>query len=176
MTNSLLGNTAAPTFDDPLEMLRACHGRIEAQCVTLRRLVVYLSAHRCDEQAVLAAHAVLRYFDTAGQHHHQDEEQDLFPQLLSTQNNTATLLVTRLLLEHQGLENAWRNLRPLLVSVTEGTASALDHRIVEHFIEVYARHIEIENASLLPLAATLLNTDQLRLIGRNMAARRGVSL
>lgn len=175
MTNSLLGN-AAPTFDDPLEMLRACHGRIEAQCVTLGRLVVYLSTHRYDEQAVQAAHAILRYFDTAGQHHHQDEEQDLFPQLLSTQNSSATLLVTRLLLEHQGLETAWRNLRLLLVSITEGDARTLDRRIVEHFIEVYARHIETENGSLLPLAATLLNTDQLRLIGRNMAARRRVSL
>jgi len=175
VTNSLLGK-AAPTFDDPLEMLRACHGRIEAQCVTLGRLVVYLSAHRCDEQAVQAAHAILRYFDTAGQHHHQDEEQDLFPQLLSTQNRNATLLVTRLLLEHQGLETAWRNLRPLLISITDGDARTLDRRIVEHFIEVYARHIETENGSLLPMAATMLNTDQLRLIGRNMAARRGVSL
>lgn len=175
MTNSLLGK-AAPTFDDPLEMLRACHGRIEAQCVTLGRLVVYLSSHRCDEQAVQAAHAILRYFDTAGQHHHQDEEQDLFPQLLSTQNRNATLLVTRLLLEHQGLETAWRNLRPLLISITDGDARTLDRRIVEHFIEVYARHIETENGSLLPMAATMLNTDQLRLIGRNMAARRGVSL
>jgi len=30
---------------------------------------------------MLAAQGILRYFDTAGQLHHQDEEQDLFPAL-----------------------------------------------------------------------------------------------
>lgn len=173
---SLLNSATAPTFDDPLEMLRACHGRIEAQCVTLGRLVEHLSTHGGDEQAVVAARAILRYFDTAGKNHHQDEEQDLFPQLLLTHDETATSLISRLLLEHQGLEAAWQSLRPLLVAITEYNLVSLDSNIVEHFVGIYARHIEIENGTLLPLAATLLNTAQLRQIGLSMAARRGVSI
>ncbi len=173
--NSLIGSAAAPTFDDPLEMLRACHGRIEAQCVTLTRLGEHLSKQGCDEQAVQAARAILRYFDTAGQHHHQDEELDLFPRLIGTHDQTVTALITRLLQEHQQMEAAWSNLRPLLLAIAEDNKAALDMHIAQHFIDVYATHIETENGTLLPLAHTLLNTEQLRAIGRNMAARRGVS-
>ena len=172
--NSLLGNTAAPTFDDPLAMLRACHGRIGAQCVTLERLASHLSTHGNDAQAMQAAHAILRYFDTAGQHHHQDEEGDLFPALLTTNDSVAHTLITRLLHEHQGLEAAWQSLRPLLLAIGEARSSTLDDTIVHHFIQVYARHIEVENGSLLPLAAHLLNEEQLQHIGQNMATRRGV--
>ena len=57
---------AAPAagFEVPLEMLAACHGRVEAQCATLRRLVAHLAAHGADEQARDAARAVMRYFDS----------------------------------------------------------------------------------------------------------------
>ncbi|MDD4911031.1 MAG: hemerythrin domain-containing protein [Sideroxydans sp.] len=172
--NSLIGSTAAPTFDDPLEMLRACHGRIEAQCVTLTRLGEHLSKQGCDEQAVQAARAILHYFDTAGQHHHQDEERDLFPRLIATHDQTVTALITRLLQEHQRMEAAWNNLRPLLQAIAEDHQTALDKHVAQHFIDVYATHIETENGTLLPLAQTLLNAEQLQAIGRNMASRRGV--
>jgi hemerythrin-like domain-containing protein len=174
--NSLLNNSSAPTFDHPLEMLRACHGRIEAQCITLNRLVRHVKKHGGDEQAVQAARAILRYFDTAGQHHHQDEEQDLFPQLLATHDTSASALVTRLAHEHIALDAAWQNLRPLLLNLVEAQAQALDAAIVHQFIEVYAKHIAHENKTLLPLAATLLNETQLRSMGQSMAARRGVTL
>ncbi|TNC95056.1 MAG: hemerythrin HHE cation binding domain-containing protein [Gallionellaceae bacterium] len=174
--NSLLGSTSAPTFDDPLEMLQACHGRIEAQCVTLHRLVDHLATQEHDEQAVQAARAILRYFDTAGQHHHQDEEQDLFPQLLSTQDQTAASIITRLLQEHKTMEAAWQSLRPLLMSIAAAQSKTVDASIARHFIDVYAKHIELENETLLPLAATLLNNEKLRAIGQSMAARRGVSI
>jgi hemerythrin-like domain-containing protein len=174
--NSLLNSDPAPTFDDPLEMLRACHGRIEAQCVTLGRLVIHLSTHGCDEQAVQAARAILRYFDTAGQYHHQDEEHDLFPPLLSTHDQAVTSIIMRLLQEHKTMETAWQSLRPLLMHIAEAQSITVDASIAQHFIDVYAKHIELENGTLLPLAATLLSTDQLHLIGHNMAARRGITL
>lgn len=172
--NSLLASPSAPTFDDPLEMLRACHGRIEAQCVTLNRLLRHITKRGCDEQAVQAARAILRYFDSAGLFHHQDEEQNLFPQLLITHNAVASALVTRLLQEHIVLEAAWQSLRPLLLNMAQ--AQTLDAGIVQHFITVYAKHIAHENKTLLPLAATLLDETQLRAIGHSMAARRGVTL
>ena len=44
MTNSLPGHSApAVGFEVPLEMLAACHGRVQAQCATLRRLVTAFS-------------------------------------------------------------------------------------------------------------------------------------
>ena len=174
--NPLFGSAAAPTFDDPLEMLRACHGRIEAQCDTLRKLLEHLRTHGNDTQASQAARAILRYFDTAGHHHHDDEEKDLFPQLLATHDQTATDLIARLLAEHKHMENAWQRLRPMLLDIAEDKSDDLDADIAATFIRLYAQHIELENGNLLPLAATLLNEAQLRAFGNKMAARRGVSI
>src|SRR2546425_5836243 len=68
-----------PGFDQPLEMLEACHERIQAQLAALERLGPHLETQGCDAEAKSAAQAVLRYFDTSGAFHHQDEDQDLFP-------------------------------------------------------------------------------------------------
>ncbi len=171
----LPGDPPAPSFDHPLEMLRACHGRIRAQCATLRKLHRHLPRHCCDAQARQAAQAILRYFDTAGRHHHGDEEQDLFPALLATSSDEARDLVSRLLHEHEGMEAAWQRLHPLLKEIADGNAATLGEGTVEDFIGAYERHIELENGSLLPLAARLLEPASLEVIGRNMAARRGAS-
>ncbi|HEX5338277.1 MAG TPA: hemerythrin domain-containing protein, partial [Gallionella sp.] len=72
---SLTSTPAAPSFDHPLGMLHACHGKILRQCDTLTKLAAHLSRNGCDEQARQAAQGILRYFDTAGQFHHQDEEE-----------------------------------------------------------------------------------------------------
>ncbi len=173
MTN-LLGGAAAPGFDDPLEMLEACHGRIQAQCSTLQKLQQHLPLHGCDEQARQAARAILRYFDSAGQYHHQDEERDLFPALAGAMNAEASELVARLLEEHKGMEAAWQCLRPLLQALADGRSDVLDVAAAARFVAAYERHIELENGTLLPLAARLLSAAQLERIGRNMAARRGV--
>ena len=71
----------APTagFEVPLEMLSACHRRIQDQCSILCGLVPYLVAHGADAQARAAAAGAVRYFATAATHHHADEDEDLFP-------------------------------------------------------------------------------------------------
>jgi hemerythrin-like domain-containing protein len=170
--NSLIGAAPAPSFDTPLEMLLACHGRIQAQCTTLKKLYMHLAEHGCDLQAQQAATAILRYFDTAGVHHHHDEENDLFPLLLATTSTEASILITRLLAEHKKMEAAWQALRPYLSKIAIGQAANLDNASTIHFIEVYDRHIALENTQLLPLARRLLTLKQLEQMGRNMAIRR----
>jgi hemerythrin-like domain-containing protein len=172
--SDLLDSASAPSFDNPLEMLLACHGKIQTQCATLSKLLQYLPSHGCDAQAQQAAQAILRYFDTAGQDHHDDEEQDLFPRLLATPNEEMHELIARLLDEHKLLDTAWQQLRPLLLAIAEGRATELDIQSVEYFITVYGRHISLENAQLLPQVAKLLDPIQLEALGRSMAARRGV--
>jgi uncharacterized cupin superfamily protein/hemerythrin-like domain-containing protein len=175
MTN-LLGGAAAPGFDDPLEMLEACHGRIQSQCATLTKLLTYLPKHGCDLQAQQAAQAILRYFDTAGQHHHQDEECDLFPCLCATSSAEARELVACLLEEHKGMEATWQRLRPMLLAIADGQSAELDATVAQRFIDVYDRHIAQENGELLPLAERLLSSEQLKTLGQSMAARRGVTI
>lgn len=45
----------APGFDDPLGLLAACHGRIQAQCELLLRLQAHLGQFGSDIQASQAA-------------------------------------------------------------------------------------------------------------------------
>lgn len=163
---------AAPSFDDPLQMLRACHEKILRQCDTLQKLAAHLTNNGCDAQAQQAAQGILRYFDTAGQLHHQDEEENLFPALRSAPGVDAALL-GRLLTDHVIMLGAWDALRPALAQLAEGHEVAVDAALVEKFISSYSAHINVENRELLPMAATLLSPQQTAFIGRKMAERRG---
>ena len=81
MPHPLLTDPTAPSFDDPLGMMAACHRRIERQLATLSRLQRHLPENGCDADARAAARGILRYFDAAAPNHHADEEESLFPRL-----------------------------------------------------------------------------------------------
>lgn len=171
---TLNSGTSAPTFDHPLEMLHACHGKILKQCDTLKKLSAHLNDHGCDTQAQQAAQGILRYFDTAGQFHHQDEEENLFPALRACEDAPHALL-QRLLDEHVVMLAAWAELRVVLLQLAEGVNAPLSESLTERFTRSYREHIAVEEAELLPLAARLLTPEQTRQIGMCMAERRGAS-
>lgn len=167
-------NKPAPGFDSPLDMLHACHDRIMDQCATLQKLQQHLPMHGCDTQAQQAAQAILRYFDTAGRFHHQDEEEDLFPRLRDSGNSDAAALMQQLLQDHQNMDALWAKLRDLLLEVAAGNLAELDRKLVADFTLAYGKHVMLENMKLLPLSARILSPELLKQIGNNMAARRGV--
>jgi hemerythrin-like domain-containing protein len=168
------GDREAPTFDDPVGMLRACHARIERQLVTLERLVRHLPIHGADEQARAAARNLLRYFDGAAPNHHADEEASVFPRLLARTSEAAGLLAA-LEDDHAALDRCWRRLRPLLAGIASGQRANLPPALAVEFGTRYGEHVARENARLLPLCADRLSAGDLATIGREMAARRGVA-
>jgi len=171
-------HSPAAGFEVPLEMLSACHGRVESQCQTLQRLVPHLAANGPDQAAREAAQSVMRYFDTSAKHHHADEEQDLFPALLRSapEAQLAPLreLIAVLLGQHRELEQSWGELRLKLEQVSLGTVRTLKSEEVARLVELYRLHIAREESELLPLAARLLGEAQLEVIGRAMRLRRGI--
>ena len=172
---------AAPAhgFEAPLEMLSACHHRVERQCGTLRRLVAHLLDRDPDEDARAAAAAVMRYFDTAAKDHHADEETDLFPALIESMAGSDAVcireLIDSLTLDHRALESRWQRLREVLKSIAASDSVSLDPTDVEPFIHLYERHIAREEAELLPMASRLLGEDALNEIGKAMRQRCGIS-
>lgn len=171
----LFGEPGAPSFDDPLGMLRACHGRIEHQLATLERLLAHLPEHGADHDAQLAARAILRYFDAAAPNHHADEEASIFPRLLA-RSPAARDMIARLEAEHHGMFDAnWRRLRPLLAAIATGQRDTLPPDLVREVREAYAAHILLENDELIPLCEDVLTPEELSAIGAEMAARRGVA-
>lgn len=179
MTTALPGHHApAVGFEVPLEMLAACHGRVQQQCETLLRLQNHLGKKGPDRAAQDAAAAVMRYFDSAARHHHEDEEVDLFPALLDAMAGSDAVcirdLTDALRAEHRLLEARWQDLRRSLNRVTHGEPATLDAAMLSGFVELYDRHIQREEAELLPMAARLLSDAELDRIGRAMRARRGL--
>lgn len=178
MSLSLLG-PAAPSFDEPLEMLDACHGRIKAQLATLRRLVAHLPRHGADKAAQEAARGVVRYFSVAAPHHHEDEEIDLLPALLATAAGAdrleAEALVARILADHQRMDPLRDAALAVLEKIAAGEGVELPAAQVETLATLYLGHIEMETRELFPLAKRLLSPAQTEELGRKMAARRGVS-
>lgn len=179
MSNSLLG-TAAPSFDEPVEMLDACHGRIKAQLATLRRLAAWLPEYGVDQSAQEAAAAVLRYFTVAAPHHHADEEEDLFPALLlaaeaAEEKPQVEAVLKSILADHQRMDVAREQMLPLLRGLSAGEELPLPVNQVESFAHLYEQHIAMETAELLPLARRLLSPEVAEQIGRSMAERRGAT-
>lgn len=184
MSNSLLG-TAAPSFDEPLEMLDACHGRIQAQIETLGRLAQHLPRHGADQAARDAAMGVLRYFSVAAPHHHADEEDDLFPALLAcdavrqggAEAATVRALIERILQDHRQMDRVRDDVLARLQSIISAQSGecgeALPVPLVEQLAALYLKHIDLETRELLPLSKHLLSAAQTEALGRSMAARRG---
>lgn len=167
-------NKDAPGFDSPLNMLHACHDRIMDQCTTLQKLMQHLPMNGNDEQAKQAAQAILRYFDTAGQLHHQDEEIDLFPMLRASKHEDAEAMIKRLLDDHQKIDALWLRLKPVLQAISDGTADTLERTLVADFSFTYGKHVMYENTQLLPLSSQVLSDAQMLEMGKHMAERRGV--
>lgn len=176
--HSLLG-AAAPAFDEPIEMLDACHGRIQAQIETLRRLAAHLPAHGADRAAQEAARGVLRYFSVAAPHHHADEEEDLFPMLreVASGDQVAVVdaLIGRILDDHRRMDVVRDAVLARLAPIAEGTGGPLPEDEVAALAGIYLAHIDLETRELLPLARRLLDADRMRELGRRMSARRGVT-
>jgi hemerythrin-like domain-containing protein len=165
-----------------LEMLAACHRRVEDQCATLLRLAAHLRQHGADAQAGAAAAAVMRYFDSAARDHHADEETDLFPALRAAAAaevgapERVAALVSELIAQHRELEALWQRLRAVLEAVRAGTTASLDAAPLDAFLGRYAAHLAREDGELLPLAQRLLGSAERERIGAAMCARRGIAL
>jgi hemerythrin-like domain-containing protein len=174
MIPGVLGE-AAPGFDQPLDVLEACHQRIARQCDTLEKLLVHHAVHGSDTQARQAARAILIYFDTAAVQHHDDEERNLFPLLEQTGPPGACDLVGLLTHEHDELALLWRALRPTLTQIASNHPVRLDESNARRFITLNRSHLDFENTHVLPLARRILGASALQRLGSAMAARRGVS-
>lgn len=171
--------TPSAGFDHPIEILDGCHERIRRQCVTIERIAAHLRAHGADADAVEAAGAVIRYFETAGAAHHRDEEDDLFPAMHrfapSAELPAIDALIARLKADHEKLDALWSDMRARLQAVQGGDATRLDTPSATGFHAAYEQHIVLEESEVLPVARRILGPGVIEAIGTRMARRRGVT-
>jgi hemerythrin-like domain-containing protein len=160
-------------FDQPFEMLEACHQRVERTLSLLERLADHLAKHGADDQAQQAARDVMRYFDLAAPHHHEDEERHVLPRL-SEQGRAE--LADRVRREHEAMAAAWAGVRAVLLDVAQGrwTPDVGAAAGWAAFNALYREHIVLEEREVFPLARDQMGADALGVMADEMARRRGV--
>lgn len=161
-------------FDEPFEMLEACHGRVHRMLDLLERLAAHLRDPGADDQARQAARDVMRYFDLAAPAHHEDEERHVLPRLGALGQ---AALAERLHAEHETMAATWASVRADLVQVAEGDwpAAALEAAQPrwQAMATLYRAHIEAEEAAAYPAVRGVVDEATLRTMGDEMARRRG---
>lgn len=167
-------------FDDPIGMWMGCHRRIEKQLKTLSKLPSHLADKGMDAEASNAAQAIIRYFEKAASHHHEDEDLDLFPLLDKRITDGGDLarfreLRTRLEEDHSRMGPCWAKLRKPLQGIADGLAKTLDAGDIAALQEIYDTHIPAEEGAIPDLAKRYLSAEDVETLGRSMAARRGVA-
>ena len=170
-------HTPGAGFDQPFEMLDACHDRVRRSLDLLARLRSYLRDKGCDDSALQAARDVLRYFDMAAPLHHEDEERHVFPPLLAQTADAPLLaLVRQLQRDHVQMAERWAAARGALQAMGDGQLQAFTPAhgaALDDFAACYADHLRHEDESIYPAARALLDAPTQQAMGREMAARRG---
>lgn len=155
-------------YREPLDALYAEHIRLGGVCS-------FLASLEGDKEEIdrVALDAALHFLVHDLPLHIQDEEVDLFPLLLERIHHadSATGMIKQFQSEHaQQIE--------LVEEILSGARNPATHeaflRSAFVFGEMQLRHMQWENGVLLPLARRRLSEADLQLLGRHMAARRGI--
>lgn len=177
-----LGTQGQPGFDEPLALMSDCHRRIEHFLSVLVRVADRQAGDVLDEQTQAAMRAAQRYFRESAPLHTADEEHSLFPRLSALGPDLADLIN-----ESERLEREHKHASRLHASVdrrieqwlSSGVLAAEDIEALREELRaldtLYARHIAFEDQTLFPRAQRVLAGEELLSIGREMAARRGLS-
>ncbi|QIM65353.1 hemerythrin domain-containing protein [Frederiksenia canicola] len=160
------------TWDEPIEMLYACHGKVKNFCRQLQILPDYIEQNGCNEAVKNDVKQILNYFNQSAPLHHDDEEKDFFPALIK-QVPTAQADVDLLEQQHVALHKNWDELSTQLVALLNGERENVDRELIKRFVSGYDSHIAIEEP-LFELGREHLAESELQSIGKIMADRRKV--
>jgi hemerythrin-like domain-containing protein len=161
--------------DRPLTNFSHCHIGILHHFDQLSELLQVMSD--ADAAKKIAKEAV-DYFHLGMKAHHQEEERELFPAVLSSaipgeERELVAQLVEKLTQEHRALENAWKDTEPALKEIIKGHANTVDHVHFKLLIKRYKAHAGSEETVFLPLAEKILgrNSNHMAALGLSLHMR-----
>ena len=159
---------SAATLDEPIEHLVACHRRIEQRLATFERAAAELPEREVAAREAIAA--AIRFMDTNGVWHTEDEERSLFPRLRPRLNAEELAFVEALEAQHREAEETFEALR----AASSGLPATLPEytRLASQLGEIYRQHIRSEDEILTRLAKRSLDLADLAAITAEMRARR----
>ncbi|HVN83209.1 MAG TPA: hemerythrin domain-containing protein [Candidatus Binatia bacterium] len=178
-----IGAPLAHDFSDPLSVLSDCHRRIEHFLSVLVTVTRQSRGGALDSEQRDALQVSLRYFAEAEPMHTADEEESLFPRLRAAhhaQAPAAIAIANRLTDEHRNVRAHHDRVAALVRRWLDDDSLPSDAigdlaKDLDALAAIYRRHIPTEDEELLALARGILSAGDVAIIGREMAARRGVT-
>ena len=169
-------DSPAVGFEQPFEMLAACHERVRCSLGLLDRLIVHIDHHGHDANARSAASDVLRYFDLAAPLHHQDEELHVFPLLAGDGDAGLAATVAALHADHARMQTLWDGLRTTLDAWSRLCATGVIDAAARHQAAEFGRlslaHVQIEERVVFPAARARMDATRLARMSADMQGRR----
>lgn len=169
----LFSNQLAPTWDEPIDMLYACHSKVKRFCQQLSLLPDYLTEHGLTDEIRQTIWQIQQYFNQAAPLHHQDEELDFFPTLLKYAPQ-AQPDIDMLNQQHIVLHDTWAKLCTQINQLLNRQCQHIDPALINQFTQAYAKHISIEEP-LFDLGKKVIPQQQQQAIGKIMAQRRQIA-
>jgi hemerythrin-like domain-containing protein len=144
-----------PKARTTIQALDACHQQIHLYLDKLQVLLGYLRAD--DDEALIRQMAgeIEVFFSGTSRQHHLEEEAEIFPPLLKSDDAELVQAVQTLRQDHNWLELNWTELAPMLRAVEQGE-DWVDLEHLQHAIKVYVNlshdHIALEETLIYPQA------------------------
>jgi hemerythrin-like domain-containing protein len=163
-------------LDAPVEHLMACHRRIEQRLDTLVAAAGHLQNDR--QQALDAIAKSIRFLDSNGVMHTEDEEESLFPRLRPKLSREEIAYVDSLEAQHRQADDVYAKLKAA-VGKANG-AERIPDELRSEYLDcaqrlraLYRDHIQSEDSVLTGLAKRSLTATDLEGITAEMRERRG---
>ena len=166
------------SFEEPLSLLSSCHDKIIHFSSTLYKLSTMLKHDGWSEELINSAKNICHYFNIAGPEHHLDEEQHLFPAIVSLKPNSESQevikLINQMIKEHGESDALWEKLNNLLNDQSKDFEQL--EILSKQFETSMHEHAEIENTIIFPFAKTHISEQEFKIMGAAIAKRRGVKI
>lgn len=143
------------TQTDRFQALDACHQQIHEHLKKLTSVLEQIQAGADEAQYRDAIRSTEAFFSATARQHHADEEKDIFPKLLASDNAELVHAVRTLQQDHGWIEQNWLELAPMLRAIADGEdwvdMAELQHN-VEIFLTLLHDHILLEETLIYPEA------------------------
>ena len=164
-------------FDDPIGMLIDCHRRIERFLHVLCMVEDRAWNRALTDEEVTAVQSALQYFRVGGLRHTADEEESLFPRLRAESTAKNFEEIGRLENDHRNANDLHATVDALYTAwIAAGRLKTEDEQrlrsATEQLKHLYEEHIQIEEKTVFPRAAEMLDSQTITAIGQEIQARR----
>ena len=145
--------TVAASATSGFDALDACHRQIQLHLADLAQLAKKIEADGVDAEVQKQAGLIEAFFSGTSRQHHADEETNVFPDLLTSNDAELVAAVRTLQQDHGWIEENWLALAPLLRAIASGN-NWVDPAEFQHYVEVFLElllgHIALEETLVYP--------------------------